>query len=571
MKRFYILFTFILLGAVVHAQQYPLFTNFMINKYGYNPAIHTDTIGICANVVYRNQWSGIEGAPETMIAGLRGTVRPLPIGVGGYFFNDRAGVIRRSGGYGMFNIVRPLGTDTRISVGAAIGMYSFSLEKDFKVTEEVDQVIPNALDGKQFADFNAGVYFEHQNFYAGFSIPQIAERELSFSDAPDKSVLKRHYYSLVGYRHDVSQDFAVEPMALFKFTDSSPMQWDAGIKFIFQHFWLGGTYRKTDAVTAMAGLRLGELELAYAYDVTTSALKSNSNGSHEISAQMWFGRPKDSDGDGCLDKDDPCPDKAGPKENNCCPEEEGEDDEEKDDDTVADSDGDGILDDDDKCPNIPGIPELDGCPFGDRDGDGIRNDIDRCPDLPGVASNQGCPIDDRDQDGIVDKFDRCPDEPGPLANHGCPDGDMDGDGIPDSEDRCPNTKGLPANGGCPIASATETETLDLAIRNLYFDTDKSDIWESSYPFLDRLAKVMLEHKDWQLRISGHTDARASIEYNLALSKRRSEAVMFFLMNRGLKRNQLIVEYYGENAPAATNASEGGMQLNRRVEMEFIFD
>ena len=81
---------------------------------------------------------------------------------------------------------------------------------------------------------------------------------------------------------------------------------------------------------------------------------------------------------------------------------------------------------------------------------------------------------------------------------------------------------------------------------------------------------MLQRDDWQLRIKGHADARASEEYNLALSKRRSEAIMFYLMNRGVKRNQLIVEYYGESAPSATNATQGGMQLNRRVEMEFIF-
>lgn len=567
MKHFYTLLLFLAFGQMAMAQQYPLFTNFVMNRYGYNPAIHMDTIGICADLVYRKQWTGIEGAPETMIAGLRGRVKPLPIGIGGYFFSDRAGVIRRTGGYGMFNFVKTLGPATRLSAGAAIGMYSFRLENNFRASEEVDQLVPNALDGGQFLDFNAGIYLEHENLYLGFSVPQIAERELSFSDQPDKSVLKRHYYTLLGYKYPVNEKLAIEPMALLKFVQNSPMQWDAGLKIILDKFWLGGTYRKTDAMTALVGLNLGNLELGYAYDITTSRLKTNSNGSHELSVHMCFGKPKDSDGDGCPDKEDKCPDKPGPKENDCCPEESP-------DELIAsndDLDGDGVLNDVDKCPTIPGLPELDGCPFGDRDGDGIRNDIDRCPDLPGVASNQGCPIDDRDQDGIVDKFDRCPDEPGPLANYGCPDGDADGDGIPDSEDRCPNTKGIPGGDGCPVASASEKETLELAIQNLYFDTDKSDIWKSSYPFLDHLSELMVKRKDWKLKIAGHTDSRASEEHNLALSKRRAEAVMFYLMNRGLKREQLVVEYYGENAPTATNASQSGMQLNRRVEMSFVFD
>jgi len=70
--------------------------------------------------------------------------------------------------------------------------------------------------------------------------------------------------------------------------------------------------------------------------------------------------------------------------------------------------------------------------------------------------------------------------------------------------------------------------------------------------------------------SGHTDSRGSDEYNLDLSKRRVEAAMFYLINRGMKRQQLITEYYGERKPAAANVSEQSMQLNRRVEMEFVF-
>ncbi len=566
MRHLYIFLFSTCLGTSAFAQQYPLFTNYMMNRYGYNPAINTDTAGVIANLVYRKQWVGIDGAPVTQIAGVRGRIKPFPIGVGGYIFNDHAGVISRKGGYGMFNFMQQVGPATRLSVGAAVGYYSFSLDADPKVHDEFDQVVPNAIDGKRFADFNVGVYLQHRDAYFGFSIPQIEEKPLDFTDLPEVSVLQRHYYILAGYKYKLNDKMYLEPSGLIKYVQNAPLQWDAGAKVGFQKFYIGGIYRSAAAFNVLAGIDLGTFELCYTYDLATNGLAAASTGSHELSLEMRFGKPKDTDKDGCPDKDDKCPDKAGPKENDCCPEEDK-------DEMLADnedSDGDGCPDKDDKCPNAPGPKANDCCPFGDRDGDGIRDDIDRCPDLPGVASNGGCPIDDRDQDGIVDKFDKCPDEPGSLRMEGCPGDDSDGDGIADKDDKCPNTKGVPENDGCPIASAADLETLNLAIRNLYFDTDKSDIWKESYPFLNKLSELLIKHPDWGLKVMGHADQRASDEYNLALSKRRSEAVFFYLQNRGVKRQQLTVEYYGEGEPASHRASEGSLQLNRRVEMEFFF-
>ena len=56
-----------------------------------------------------------------------------------------------------------------------------------------------------------------------------------------------------------------------------------------------------------------------------------------------------------------------------------------------DSDGDGIADKNDNCPQEAGPAENKGCPWGDKDNDGVKDNVDKCPDVPGVASRQGCP------------------------------------------------------------------------------------------------------------------------------------------------------------------------------------
>ena len=86
---------------------------------------------------------------------------------------------------------------------------------------------------------------------------------------------------------------------------------------------------------------------------------------------------------------------------------------------AKDTDKDGIPDKDDACPDVAGPKEFNGCP--DTDGDGVPDKDDKCPDVAGPAENGGCPWPDTDGDGVLDKDDLCPNEPGPASNNGCPE------------------------------------------------------------------------------------------------------------------------------------------------------
>ena len=86
---------------------------------------------------------------------------------------------------------------------------------------------------------------------------------------------------------------------------------------------------------------------------------------------------------------------------------------------AKDTDKDGIPDKDDACPEVAGPKEFNGCP--DTDGDGVADKDDKCPDVAGPAENGGCPWPDTDGDGVLDKDDLCPNEAGPESNNGCPE------------------------------------------------------------------------------------------------------------------------------------------------------
>jgi outer membrane protein OmpA-like peptidoglycan-associated protein len=264
----------------------------------------------------------------------------------------------------------------------------------------------------------------------------------------------------------------------------------------------------------------------------------------------------DSDGDGVPDGRDECihTPKGEPVTPFGCP---------------FDTDFDGVYDNEDACKTEKGPKENKGCPWGDRDNDGIKDNEDLCPDVPGIAKFKGCP--DTDNDGIQDKDDKCPKEPGVEKYQGCPPPfiDTDKDGIDDYHDVCVKVPGVKKNKGCPELKKADADAVQLAFKNLLFETNKDVIVESSFASLDNLAKMLRNNPKYKLYLEGHTDSEGNDEANMDLSKRRAASVKKYLVNKGVKAENITTDGFGETRPVASNDTEEGKRNNRRVEMTII--
>ncbi|RJP69895.1 MAG: OmpA family protein [Candidatus Abyssobacteria bacterium SURF_17] len=197
----------------------------------------------------------------------------------------------------------------------------------------------------------------------------------------------------------------------------------------------------------------------------------------------------------------------------------------------------------------------------DSDGDGVPDNLDKCPDTPkGVkVDKDGCPLDS-DGDGVADYLDKCPDTPKGVKvdKDGCPL-DSDGDGVPDYLDKCPDTpKGVTVDAaGCWI------------IRDLKFDYDKWDIKPEYYAGLDNAVRVLNLNPTMKVEIRGHTDSAGSDAYNQTLSEKRAQAVMDYLLSKGVGADRLSAKGMGESNPVASNDTPEGRAQNRRVEFNII--
>lgn len=101
---------------------------------------------------------------------------------------------------------------------------------------------------------------------------------------------------------------------------------------------------------------------------------------------------------------------------------------------------------------------------------------------------------------------------------------------------------------------------------IYFDTDKATLKPESEGTLNQVLALLKGKPELRLAVAGHTDSQASDSYNLDLSKRRAQAVVKWLTDKGIAADRLEAQGFGETQPVADNETPAGRALNRRVEI-----
>ena len=121
-------------------------------------------------------------------------------------------------------------------------------------------------------------------------------------------------------------------------------------------------------------------------------------------------------------------------------------------------------------------------------------------------------------------------------------------------------------GDITIQKDTQNNLLVTMTAHTAFDFDSTVIKPGFYTTMDKIADILLRYGKTQLTIIGHTDNVGTEQYNQTLSERRAKAVNDYLINKGVLIQRLAYVGRGETAPRASNATEEGRRLNRRVEI-----
>jgi len=123
-------------------------------------------------------------------------------------------------------------------------------------------------------------------------------------------------------------------------------------------------------------------------------------------------------------------------------------------------------------------------------------------------------------------------------------------------------------GTAPIKKTVLQKHQSIRIYGIHFDYDSARIQPRSEPVIADIAALMRANPSWRFEISGHTDSDGGAAYNSGLSQRRAQSVVNDLVTHyGIARSRMAAKGYGLTRPVATNATDAGKALNRRVELE----
>jgi len=101
---------------------------------------------------------------------------------------------------------------------------------------------------------------------------------------------------------------------------------------------------------------------------------------------------------------------------------------------------------------------------------------------------------------------------------------------------------------------------------IFFDLGKFDLTANATTILDKCYEKIKGNEFQQIIIIGHTDANGSHNYNMTLSEHRTESVLNYFLSKGVTKEKIKVQFFGEKKPIAKNDNELDKQQNRRVEI-----
>ena len=290
------LFVFILLGGLfssiqnLQAQQDSQYTQYMYNTVSVNPAYAGTRGSLSMLGVYRNQWVGLDGAPETLNFAVHSPIGVQGVGVGLGFTSDKIGPSTESIITADFSYTINFSEVTKLSFGVKGGLSLLDLDPNKLLIYD-----PNDYDltQKSYSSpiVGAGLYLHSEDWYLGFSSPNLLETEHYDDVQVSTATEKTHLYFIGGYVFSINSNFQLKPAVLAKGVVGAPLAVDVSANaLLYNRITFGLAYRLDAAVSGMAGFQVNEnIMIGYAYDYDTTDLGNYNSGSHEIFLRFELG------------------------------------------------------------------------------------------------------------------------------------------------------------------------------------------------------------------------------------------------------------------------------------------
>lgn len=306
-KRLLFFCVLMLCGISVQAQQDAQFSQYIFNGLYINPAYAGYKQDFYINSFYRSQWTGLNGAPQTISVAADGAVNNNRVGLGLLVQRDEIGAQSNVTAYANYSYRIQIGQDdnSRLAFGLGFGFIQSGLDGNkLNPVQTGDNFIPIGYHSLISPDARLGVLYTNDSFFVGASVdnllPQYTHNPNNIN-ALGVPIPKPHEYFTTGALFDLNDDVKLKPSILIKDTPTAPTSMDMNLFMLLnEKIWLGATYRtainiynkpnlqpdlqKSSAAVAMAEFFVTDnLRIGYAFDYSLNKLGAYGYGSHELS------------------------------------------------------------------------------------------------------------------------------------------------------------------------------------------------------------------------------------------------------------------------------------------------
>ncbi len=334
MKKFFTICILLALPLTLLAQQPFRFSQYFQNAITFNPAITGTEEFMDLKLGYRQQWSGIEGAPETFFVSVHSALskkenefpyqnnslrvsdpnmytrfqneggarklNPFHHGLGGYIVSDRQGIFSQQSVFASYAFHWAVSNDLTLSMGLSAGLNSRKIDASgINLGDDQQDNVLEAYLSQQGRttdlDVNAGLFLYGKKFYAGYSATRLLQNQVgATSDLSGKQSL--NHYAIAGLIVPLSNNVVMLPGLFARYNGIEPLLFDANLRFKFNNMlWVGASYRNTQTLAGMAGITISDfINVNYSYDYSIAQTGNFSTNVHEIVLGFMLFNHKDT-------------------------------------------------------------------------------------------------------------------------------------------------------------------------------------------------------------------------------------------------------------------------------------
>jgi type IX secretion system PorP/SprF family membrane protein len=285
--RYILLFTFFISAILTHAQNDPLYAQYLNNPLLINPAYTGLNNNFNASVTYRKQWAGFDGSPSTANVSAHTSLVNNKMGVGIIFLEDKIGNTSNTEIQGTY--AYKIGFNEKyLSFGLQGGILNFRSDNSLLNPYDKGDAVFMQNQNITKPSFGAGVILKSDRFLIGLSVPRMLKATGTFIDSAsnsfEASLYRQHFYATAAYVFYLSERIRLKPSIVVRGVKGAPVSIDYQANIILDEKYIAGLYtRNLNSVGMLLQFKFTNgLRFGYAYEIPLSNSVGTQFNTHEI-------------------------------------------------------------------------------------------------------------------------------------------------------------------------------------------------------------------------------------------------------------------------------------------------